>query len=66
MSDHYYSVPRSGGLDLNSILTGTVPTNNDDAELRIRDGVGWDRLSVVLAIDTLIAYFDKADHAPTP
>lgn len=58
MADHFYSVNKGHGLDPSAVTTGAA-TSGQSIELRLHDGDGLNRIEVLKALGTLIAYFQE-------
>lgn len=64
MADHFYSVNKGHGVDPSAVTTG-VASSGQSIELRLHDGDGLNRMDVILALDTLRAFFvENAEVTP--
>ena len=66
MADHFYSVNKGDKFDPNTVTVGTS-TSSESIELRIHDGdsIVNTKMNVIMALETLIAYFEKPNNSVT-
>lgn len=60
MADHFYSVVKGEGLNPANVTFGTT-TSSEAIELRVLDGAGITKVDLMIALEAIEAYIQRAD-----